>query len=113
MGKVDIWGEVATSHGNKWGVGVITGVRYRPISDVNLLAIYRYYSPEFDNVYANSLCSWSRMKDEHGGYLGVEYNRLKNWHLSAFGDIWKTGFEHLQSQRHERRFRFAISKYHS
>ena len=93
MGKVDIWGEVATSHGNKWGVGVITGVRYRPISDMNLLAIYRYYSPEFDNVYANSLCSWSRMKDEHGGYLGVEYNRLKNWQLSAFGDVWKTGFE--------------------
>ena len=93
QGKVDIWGEVATSHGNKWGVGVITGVRYRPISDVNLLAIYRYYSPEFDNVYANSLCSWSRMKDEHGGYLGVEYNRLKNWQFSAFGDIWKTGFE--------------------
>ena len=93
MGKVDIWGEVATSHGNKWGVGVITGVRYRPISDVNLLAIYRYYSPEFDNVYANSLCSWSRMKDEHGGYLGVEYNRLKNWQLSAFGDVWKSGFE--------------------
>ena len=92
-GKVDIWGEVATSHGNKWGVGVITGVRYRPISDVNLLAIYRYYSPEFDNVYANSLCSWSRMKDEHGGYFGVEYNRLKNWQLSAFGDVWKTGFE--------------------
>ena len=93
QGKVDIWGEVATSHGNKWGVGVITGVRYRPISDVNLLAIYRYYSPEFDNVYANSLCSWSRIKDEHGGYLGVEYNRLRNWQLSAFGDIWKTGFE--------------------
>ena len=93
MGKVDIWGEVATSQGNKWGVGVITGVRYRPISDVNLLAIYRYYSPEFDNIYANSLCSWSRMKDEHGGYFGVEYNRLKNWQLSAFGDVWKTGFE--------------------
>ena len=93
QGKVDIWGEVATSHGNKWGVGVITGVRYRPISDMNLLAIYRYYSPKFDNVYANSLCSWSRMKDEHGGYLGVEYNRLKNWQLSAFGDVWKTGFE--------------------
>jgi len=93
QGKVDIWGEVATSHGNTWGAGVITGVRYRPISDMNLLAIYRYYSPEFDNVYANSLCSWSRMKDEHGGYLGLEYNRLRNWQLSAFGDVWKTGFE--------------------
>ncbi len=93
MGKVDIWGEVATSHGNKWGMGVITGVRYRPISDVNLLAIYRYYSPEFDNIYANALCSWTRMRDEHGGYFGAEYNRLKNWQLLAFGDVWKSGFE--------------------
>ena len=33
------------------------------------------------------------MKDEHGGYLGVEYNRLKNWQLLAFGDVWKSGFE--------------------
>ena len=33
------------------------------------------------------------MRDEHGGYIGVEYNRLKDWQLSAFGDVWKTGFE--------------------
>ena len=92
-GKVDVWGEVAASHTEQWGWGTIMGVRVNPISDLNLLAIYRYYSPEFDNVYANSLCSWSRMKDEHGGYLGVEYNRLKNWQFSAFGDVWKTGFE--------------------
>ena len=93
MGKVDIWGEVATSHGNKWGVGGIAGIRYTPMSDINLLAIYRYYSPDFDNIYANALCSWTRMRDEHGGYLGVEYYRLKNWQLSAFGDVWKSGFE--------------------
>ena len=93
QGKVDIWGELATSQGKQWGIGGIAGIRYTPISDINLLAIYRYYSPYFDNIYANSLCSWSRMKDEHGGYLGVEYNRLKNWQLSAFGDVWKSGFE--------------------
>ena len=92
-GKVDIWGELATSQGNQWGIGGIAGIRYTPISDINLLAIYRYYSPYFDNIYANALCSWTRMRDEHGGYLGVEYNRLKNWQLSAFGDVWKSGFE--------------------
>ena len=92
-GKVDLWGEVAASHAEQWGWATILGVRVNPISDLNLLAIYRYYSPEYDNVYANSLCSWSRMKDEHGGYLGVEYNRLRNWQLSVFGDVWKTGFE--------------------
>lgn len=92
-GKVDIWGEVAGSKGEQWGIGGITGIRYTPISDLNLRAIYRYYSPEFYNVYANALCSWTRMKDEHGGYLGIEYNRLSNWQLSAFGDVWKSGFE--------------------
>ena len=92
-GKVDIWGEVAGSKGEQWGIGGIAGIRYTPISDLNLRAIYRYYSPEFDNAYANALCSWTRMKDEHGGYLGIEYNRLINWQLSAFGDIWKSGFE--------------------
>ena len=92
-GKVDIWGEVAGSKGEQWGIGGIAGIRYTPISDLNLRAIYRYYSPEFDNAYANALCSWTRMKDEHGGYLGIEYNRLSNWQLSAFGDIWKSGFE--------------------
>lgn len=93
QGKVDIWGELATSQGKQWGIGGIAGIRYTPISDINLLAIYRYYSPYFDNIYANALCSWTRMRDEHGGYLGLEYNRLKNWQLLAFGDVWKSGFE--------------------
>ena len=93
QGKVDLWGELATNPGNEWGVAGIAGIRYTPISDVNLVGIYRYYSPEFDNTYANALCSWTRIKDEHGGYIGIEYNQLKNWQLSAYGDVWKTGFE--------------------
>ena len=93
MGKVDLWGEVATSQGVTWGIAGIAGVRYTPVSDVNLLGIYRYYSADYDNIYANALCSWSHIRDEHGGYLGIEYNRLKDWQLSAFGDVWKTGFE--------------------
>lgn len=92
-GKVDVWGEVATSHTDQWGWGTILGLRVNPISDLNLLAIYRYYSPEYDNVYANALSSKTRVYDEHGGYLGVEYNRLRNWQLSVFGDVWKEGYE--------------------
>ena len=93
MGKVDLWGEVATSQGIQWGIAGIAGVRYTPVSDINLLGIYRYYSPEYNNPYANAICSWSHLRDEHGGYFGIEYNRLINWQLSAFGDVWKTGFE--------------------
>ena len=92
-GKVDVWGEVATSHAEQWGWGTIMGLRVNPISDLNLLAIYRYYSPEYDNIYANALSSKTRVYDEHGGYVGVEYNRLRNWHLSLFGDVWDEGYE--------------------
>ena len=92
-GKVDVWGEVAASHAEHWGWGTIMGVRVNPISDLNLLAIYRYYSPEYDNIYANALSSKTRVYNEHGGYLGVEYNRLRNWQLSLFGDVWKEGYE--------------------
>ena len=92
-GKVDVWGEVAASHAEQWGWGTIMGLRVNPISDLNLLAIYRYYSPEYENVYANSLSSKTRISDEHGGYFGVEYNRLRNWQLSLFGDVWKEGYE--------------------
>ena len=92
-GKVDLWGEVAASHAEQWGWATILGVRVNPISDLNLLAIYRYYSPEYNNIYANALSSKTRVYNEHGGYLGVEYNRLKNWQLSLFGDVWKEGYE--------------------
>ena len=92
-GKVDVWGEVAASHTEQWGWGTIMGVRVNPISDLNLLAIYRYYSPEYENIYANALSSKTRVYNEHGGYLGVEYNRLRNWQLSIFGDVWKEGYE--------------------
>ena len=93
QGKVDIWGELATSHNSQWGIAGIAGLRYTPIADINLLAIYRYYSAEFHNTYANALCSRTQIKDEHGGYLGIQYNRLKHWQLSAFSDVWKTGYE--------------------
>ena len=92
-GKVDIWGEVAASQGEKWNIGSIIGARFTPKSNVNVLAIYRYYSPEFNNPYANALSSKTRVYDENGGYVGLEYNRLKNWKLSILGDVWKGGYE--------------------
>ena len=92
-GKVDLWGEVAATQGAKWGVGTIVGARFTPKSDVNILAIYRYYSPEFNNQYANALSSKTRVYDENGGYVGLEYNRLRNWKLSILGDVWRGGYE--------------------
>ena len=94
-GKVDLWGEVAASQGEKWGWGSIVGVRYTPISDWSWMAIYRYYSPDYENVYANTLCNHTRVQYENGGYLGVSYNGLRNWQFYAFGDVWQDGYESI------------------
>ena len=51
--------------------------------------MYRYYSPTFDNRYGYALSETSRLGDEHGGYIGVEYKGLKRWRLSAYGDVFR------------------------
>lgn len=87
-GRVDWFGEVAVAQNTRWGVGLNTGVRYTPINDVHLLALYRYYSPMFDNVIGYGFSETNRINDENGGYIGIEVKRIKHWILSAYGDVF-------------------------
>lgn len=92
-GWFDVFGEVATSQkseviNSKWGVGVIAGSRFYPTSGVSLIALYRYYSPWFDNQLGYSFSETSRINDENGGYLGFEVTRLKSWKFTGYGDAF-------------------------
>ncbi len=71
-----------------WGVGVLAGSRFYPTSGVSLVALYRYYSPWFDNALGYAFSETSRLGDENGGYLGLEITRLKNWRFSGYGDVF-------------------------
>ena len=93
IGRVDIWGELATTQGEHWGIGTIVGARYVPVSGVNLLAIYRYYSEYYNNRYAYSLSEHSRLNDEMGGYVGAEINRLRKWRFSVYADGFRGGYD--------------------
>ena len=87
-GWFDLFGEVATSQNQEWGFGTIVGSRFYPADGVNLIALYRYYSPWFDNEYGYAFSESSRMGDENGGYLGFDITRLKNWRFSGYGDVF-------------------------
>ena len=95
-GWFDAFAEVATSQNydrfgddsQKWGVGVMAGSRFYPTDGVSLIALYRYYSPFFDNDMGYGFSETSRINDEHGGYLGFEITRLKNWRFSGYGDVF-------------------------
>ena len=94
-GWLDAFGEVATSQNhqseitnNKWGVGTLVGCRFYPADGVNLIALYRYYSPWFDNTWGYGFSETSRINDENGGYIGFDITRLKNWRFSGYGDVF-------------------------
>ena len=55
---------------------------------MSLIALYRYYSPWFDNVLGYGFSETSRINDEHGGYIGFDVTRLKNWRFSGYGDVF-------------------------
>lgn len=99
-GWFDMFGEVATAQNNeiinqqskitnsKWGIGLIVGSRFYPTSGVSLIALYRYYSPYFDNALGYAFSETSRIGDENGGYIGFDITRLRNWRFIGYGDIF-------------------------
>ena len=72
----------------QWGVGVIAGSRFYPADGISLIALYRYYSPHFDNELGYAFSETSRLGDENGGYLGFDFTRWRNWRISGYGDVF-------------------------
>ena len=99
-GWFDMFGEVATAQNyqitndqspitkSHWGFGTIIGSRFYPTNGFSLLALYRYYSPYFDNALGYAFSETSRLGDENGGYLGFDITRLRNWRFIGYGDIF-------------------------
>ena len=86
--RVFLLGEAAVSQNDIWGVAVLAGVRYVPVQDVQLLALYRFYSQHYDALHASTFSETSRPNDEHGGYIGADITRLRNWRFSLYGDMF-------------------------
>lgn len=101
-GWFDLFGEVATAQNYdrstlhptpstlspRWGFGTIIGSRFYPTDGVALTALYRYYSPYFDNAQGYAFSETSRIGDEQGGYLGFEVTRWKGVRWSGYADIF-------------------------
>ena len=101
-GWFDLFGEVATAQNYdrstlhptpstlspRWGFGTIIGSRFYPTEGVALTALYRYYSPYFDNALGYAFSESSRIGDENGGYIGFEVSRWKGIRWSGYADIF-------------------------
>ena len=98
-----------------WGIATLVGSRFYPTDGISLIALYRYYSPYFDNALGFAFSETSRLGDENGGYLGFEISRLKNWRFWGYGDLFyfsgpKYGIPQYPSLGYDALFE---SQYHS
>ena len=101
-GWFDLFGELATAQNYdrstlhptpstlspRWGFGTIIGSRFYPTDGVALTALYRYYSPYFDNALGYAFSETSRIGDENGGYIGFDVTRWKGVRWSGYADFF-------------------------
>jgi len=85
--KLNLFGETAMT-GNG-AMATINGCFFNPVSQVNLVLLQRYYSPEYDTFYASSFSETSLVNDEAGLYLGVEVRPFKKWKFAGYIDSYR------------------------
>ena len=84
VNRMNFFGETAIT--NNWALATINAMSVSPVSQVDLVALVRYYSRDYDTFYANAFSENSRPNNETGIYLGTEIRPYKRWKISAYAD---------------------------
>ncbi|MBV5282992.1 MAG: helix-hairpin-helix domain-containing protein [Paludibacter sp.] len=85
--KLNVFGETAMT--DNGALATINGFSFIPLSQVNLVVMHRYYSPEYDTFYASAFAETSRINNESGFYLGAEIRPYKKWKISVYADSYR------------------------
>ena len=85
--KLNFFGETAKTQDG--AMAALHGFTFSPLSQVSLVVLHRYYSPEFDTFYATAFSETSRISNENGVYLGAEIRPIKKWKLAAYADSYQ------------------------
>lgn len=85
--KLNLFGE--TSMTQNCSTATINGFNFSPVSTINLVALYRYYSPAYDTFYATAFSESSRISNESGFYMGAEIRPFRKWKIAAYADSYK------------------------
>ncbi len=84
--KLNFFGETATT--NNGSIATLNGCYFSPASNISLVVLHRYYSPEYDTFYASSFSETSRINNENGLYLGAEVRTFRRWKFAAYADSY-------------------------
>ena len=85
--KLNVFGE--TSMTDNGSMATLNGFNFTPLSQVNLVVLHRYFSPEYDTFYATAFSESSRINNETGLYLGAEIRPVRKWKIAAYADSYR------------------------
>ncbi|MEI8084705.1 MAG: helix-hairpin-helix domain-containing protein [Paludibacter sp.] len=85
--KINFFGETAMT--DNGAMATLNGFTFSPLSQVSLVALHRYYSPEFDTFYATAFSETLRINNESGFYLGAEIRPYKKWKIATYIDSYR------------------------
>ncbi|MBR1808947.1 MAG: hypothetical protein IJ776_06140 [Paludibacteraceae bacterium] len=87
--RLHLFGEIATAQNTEWGLANLTGLRIVPTRGLTLTALYRYYSPHYDNMLSSGFGETTKINDENGIFIGLETTMVKRWKFAAYGDYFR------------------------
>ncbi len=85
--KLYFFGETAMS--DRLAPATINGLTFKPVSTVSLIALHRYFSPEYDTFFANTFSESTRVNNESGFYFGAEVRPFRKWKIAAYADSYR------------------------
>ena len=85
--KLNLFGETAMN--DQGALATLNGCTFNPVSQISMVVLHRYYSPEYDTFYASSFSETSRINNENGLYIGTEVRPFRKWKFAAYADSYK------------------------
>ncbi|GAB1416404.1 helix-hairpin-helix domain-containing protein [Paludibacter sp.] len=67
----------------------LTSATFSPSGRVNIAILMRYYSPEYNSLFASAFAETSNTSNESGVYMGVEVFPAKKWKFAIYADTYR------------------------
>jgi hypothetical protein len=83
-----LWfGENARS--DNGGLALLNGLLLGADRRATVAVLHRYFTPDYQAVYAAPFAEATGANNEHGVYFGLEVRPSKPWKVNAYADLWR------------------------
>ena len=104
--KYGISGELAFD--KNFNPALITVLGFRPLAQLKMSVLYRNYSKRYFSFLANPFRESSKISNEEGCYLGLEFSMKRFWIFEAKTDIFSFPWPSFQTKKMSSGYDFSL-----